>query len=803
MEICIIELKKFKDYKEKSNHKSLNSWIEFIESPEVVDMSKSVRGLFSHGMVVVVALLATTVVLAPCAAHATESPEVADRIAESLYVPEGVEGGIKVNDEGLSSGVAPEYGRLETGGGVSELAELPRSYDLREVQGASYVSPVKNQYRWQDCWVFASLGSLESSLLLQGRGDLAANDFSELQLTQARRTLVTADQAARLGAAGQAGEGIVSLATPGTSVHPDNGFLWSPGYIYEASDAMFSGMGPVSEKSAPFRGSGQEGRWVWYHGLHPEGGYQLCVPDGSTSWKLSDPFASDPLLWLGESRLLGTLGIVSESDGVRSYEGVDWEAVSRVKAAIMSDGGVSVGIYSGGNVSSPSFSGYDTEYYNAEHGAQYVDEPISMGHFVTIVGWDDDYPRENFQALENSVPPDDGAWIIKDSYGTYADRLDSGYFSRSGIDGTGFRYVSYYDQSLDYTCQLVAGEDVDSDDVVLQYDLLGTSPYSEALLVDAEASTANVFIADRDMLLEATTASTLTNDSRVTVEVYLLDESDGDPECGELACTTSALYSSPGRYRVELTEPVELREGQRFSIVETVSSEVIDGEASGTKYYLGLECGTTAEYAEELGTSSRWDAVSNTGESWVKMDGAWADAQTLNESDELTANGKVYGNALIKAYGSETGRSQGDEAAVTMWRLYNQWTGEHFYTASDEERAGLIAVGWRDEGLGWYAPASGEEVYRLYNPYVTGGDHHYTLSAGERDELVAAGWEYEGVGWMSAPASTGVPLYRQYNPFAATGTHNYTTSEEERDNLVSVGWRDEGVAWYGVELEHN
>ena len=237
--------------------------------------------------------------------------------------------------------------------------------------------------------------------------------------------------------------------------------------------------------------------------------------------------------------------------------------------------------------------------------------------------------------------------------------------------------------------------------------------------------------------------------------------------------------------------------------METVSSDVIDGEASGTKYYLGLECGTTAEYAEELGDLSRWDAVSNPGESWVKMDGAWADAQTLNENDELTANGKVYGNALIKAYGSETGRSQGDEATVTMWRLYNQWTGEHFYTASDEERDGLVAVGWTDEGLGWYAPASGDEVYRLYNPYVAGGDHHYTLSAGERDGLVAAGWRYEGVGWASADASTGVPLYRQYNPFAATGTHNYTTSKDESDHLVSVGWRDEGVAWYGVELEHN
>ena len=39
MEIYIIEINKFKDYKEKSNHNSLNSWIEFIESPEVVDMS--------------------------------------------------------------------------------------------------------------------------------------------------------------------------------------------------------------------------------------------------------------------------------------------------------------------------------------------------------------------------------------------------------------------------------------------------------------------------------------------------------------------------------------------------------------------------------------------------------------------------------------------------------------------------------------------------------------------------------------------------------------------------------------------
>lgn len=33
-----------------------------------------------------------------------------------------------------------------------------------------------------------------------------------------------------------------------------------------------------------------------------------------------------------------------------------------------------------------------------------------------------------------------------------------------------------------------------------------------------------------------------------------------------------------------------------------------------------------------------------------------------------------------------------------MYRLYNPNSGEHFYTASDEERWHLIDVGWNDEG---------------------------------------------------------------------------------------------------------
>ena len=145
-----------------------------------------------------------------------------------------------------------------------------------------------------------------------------------------------------------------------------------------------------------------------------------------------------------------------------------------------------------------------------------------------------------------------------------------------------------------------------------------------------------------------------------------------------------------------------------------------------------------------------------------------------------------------------------DQKSAAMYRLYNPYTGEHFYTSSAVERDSLVLVGWESEGEGWVAPSEGAPVYRLYNPYVEGGDHHYTLSVVERDYLVEQGWRDEGVGWYSASDEDGnaikgaVPIYRQYNPYATTGTHNYTTSEVERDSLVAAGWNDEGVAWYGI-----
>ena len=101
---------------------------------------------------------------------------------------------------------------------------------------------------------------------------------------------------------------------------------------------------------------------------------------------------------------------------------------------------------------------------------------------------------------------------------------------------------------------------------------------------------------------------------------------------------------------------------------------------------------------------------------------------------------------------------------VVMHRLYNPNSGEHFYTAADNEKDFLVSAGWKDEGEGWKAPEQSDTpVYRLYN--ANAGDHHYTLNATEKDFLVSVGWTYEGIGWYSDDAQS-VPLYRQYNPNA-------------------------------------
>lgn len=134
--------------------------------------------------------------------------------------------------------------------------------------------------------------------------------------------------------------------------------------------------------------------------------------------------------------------------------------------------------------------------------------------------------------------------------------------------------------------------------------------------------------------------------------------------------------------------------------------------------------------------------------------------------------------------------------SVAMYRLYNPNSGEHFYTSNNAEKRHLVKIGWKDEGIGWTAPKTGDPVYRLYNP--NNGDHHYTMKLAEKNNLVKLGWKDEGIGWYSAENGK-FKIYRLYNPYARTASHHYTFNQSEINFLVEKGWKYEGLAWFGLK----
>lgn len=475
------------------------------------------------------------------------------------------------------------------------MSNLPRKYDLRTL-GRS--TTVRDQRQWGTCWAFGTLAALESNILTrseEGGSEAKADpDYSEHQLAwfayQQQTAAALADSEAGQG---QVGEGRASDSSP----------MNRGGNVTLSTSVLASWQGAAAEEDIPYRntagGTGASGNWSLPERERNKSVVHLTNADFLPSPASYSAYGSDSL---------------PTATATYSY---DTAAEENIKRAIMEQGAVAISYYA--DQSRPAGS-KDGTYFNYTHNCQFVNvlnASTFPNHVVCIVGWDDDYPRTNFNS--GLQPEGDGAWIVKNSWGS--DYYDKGYF-----------YLSYYDRTIQNVTSFL-GESEFSYDHNYQYDYLQLGSYQNSS-TRSEIGAANVFTANGRESLKAVGLVTNAADSDVTLEIYRLKTGAAGPYDGVLSATHKETVAYAGYHTLELDTPVYLLEGESFSVVAVI-------RRPDRSYFVPLEVGCESE---------GYIAVINPGETYQVIPGS----RKYKDVSTVAGGSFTYGNAMIKAFTVDT-----------------------------------------------------------------------------------------------------------------------------------------------------
>lgn len=237
---------------------------------------------------------------------------------------------------------------------------------------------------------------------------------------------------------------------------------------------------------------------------------------------------------------------------------------------------------------------FDDTCYSPTNYAFYNTDIEEGGHSVAIVGWDDGYDRNRFR----DIPPGDGAFIVKNSWG--ASWGESGYF-----------YVSYHDAyfaRMNFCAAFKKAEPRVNYSDRYQHDVKGLTvmygyPPSEIGWM------ANMFKAKKDTSLKAVSFYAMGNTTKATIYIYK-DAMARKPTSGTRAVKKKVTYKAPGYYTVRFKK-IPVQRGERFSAVVMLETE-------GWEYPIPAE-GPIEDYTEGVKARRGQSFVSEDGELWEDL----------------------------------------------------------------------------------------------------------------------------------------------------------------------------------------
>ena len=256
---------------------------------------------------------------------------------------------------------------------------------------------------------------------------------------------------------------------------------------------------------------------------------------------------------------------------------------------------------------------FDSNYYNTDTAALCGPNSGTINHAITIIGWDDYYSKDNFPEASNVVS--DGAWIVKNSWGT-------------GWGKDGYFYISYEDKSL---TGLVTATATTQPEYPNNYFYDGSSGNSR-FNFSPGSSIANVFTAragngNAEALGEIVVAANSDN-AVYEIQVYTNLSNPSEPTSGIPAFNEPLVYEQPiaGVATIRIPE---------VTIVQNTSYSIVlkNPEDSGTiSYFCEADTTQTSWFYTYAGIEAGQGFLRNAGSQ------TWSDLATSKLTPRIKAH---------------------------------------------------------------------------------------------------------------------------------------------------------------------